>query len=126
MPGARLSRPRIVPLPLADWDPELRARFEKPGGLGRIPHVIGTPGNQPAPLLRGWVLFANHCLFKSTLAARAREIVILRTAWLAGCAYEWGQHLEIAAADAVFGEPECSGLAARAPRRGCGDRPMPP
>jgi len=110
MPGARLSRPRIVPLPLADWDPELRARFEKPGGLGRILNVMGTLANHPA-LFRRWVIFANHCLFKSTLTARAREIVILRTAWLAGCAYEWGQHLEIAAADAVFGEPEFSALA---------------
>src|SRR3989304_4656010 len=110
MPGARLSRPRIVPLPLADWDPELRARFEKPGGLGRILNVMGTLANHPAPF-RPWGIFANHCLFKSTLTARAREIVILRTAWLAGCAYEWGQHLEIAAADAVFGEPEFSALA---------------
>ncbi|MBI4247640.1 MAG: carboxymuconolactone decarboxylase family protein [Candidatus Rokubacteria bacterium] len=110
MPGDRLSRPRIAPLPLADWDPELRARFEKPGGLGRILNVMGTLANHPA-LFRRWVIFANHFLFKSTLAARAREIVILRTAWLAGCAYEWGQHLEIAAADAAFGEPEFSALA---------------
>src|SRR3989338_9608101 len=104
MPGARLSRPRIVPLPLAACAPERRARFEKPGGLGRILNVMGTLANHPA-LFRRWVIFANHCLFKSTLTARAREIVILRTAWLAGCADEGGQRPEIAAAGAGFGAP---------------------
>jgi len=110
MPGRRLTRPRITPLPLGDWDAELRARFEKPGGLGRILNVMGTLANHPL-LFRRWVIFANHFLFKSTLAPRAREIVILRTAWLAGCAYEWGQHVEIATADAAFGPAEFGALA---------------
>jgi alkylhydroperoxidase family enzyme len=71
---------------------------------------MGTLANHPG-LFRRWVIFANHFLFKSTLTARAREILILRTGWLAGCAYEWGQHLEIAAADAGFGEAEFSAVA---------------
>jgi 4-carboxymuconolactone decarboxylase len=117
VPGERPTRPRIAPLPLAAWDAELRARFEKPGGLGRILNVMGTLANHPG-LFRRWVIFANHFLFKSTLPPREREIVILRAAWLAGCAYEWAQHLEIAAADAAFGEAEFSALAegAAAPR----------
>lgn len=116
MPMQRLARPRIAPLPLADWDAELRARFERPGGLGRILNVMGTLANHPG-LFRRWVVFANHFLFKSTLTLRAREIVILRTGWLAGCAYEWGQHLEIATADAGFGEAEFSALAEGASSR---------
>ena len=106
----RLTVPRIAPLPLAEWDPELRARFERPGGLGQVLHVMKTLANHPG-LLRRWVVFANHFLFKSTLTPRDREILILRTGWLAGCAYEWGQHLAIAATDAGFGEVEFSALA---------------
>jgi alkylhydroperoxidase family enzyme len=109
-PIPRLTRSRIPPLPLGDWDGELRARFERPGGLGRILNVMSTLANHP-DLFRRWVVFANHFLFKSTLVPRAREIVILRTAWLAGCAYEWGQHLKIATADAGFGKGEFRALA---------------
>jgi 4-carboxymuconolactone decarboxylase len=106
----RLTTPRIAPLPLAAWDPELRARFERPGGLGQILHVMTTLANHP-DLFRRWVIFANHLLFKSTLTPRSREIVILRAAWLAGCAYEWSQHLKIATRDVAFGEAEFTALA---------------
>lgn len=46
-------------------------------------------------LMKRWIVFANHCLFKSSLPARERELVILRTAWLARSGYEWGQHVVI-------------------------------
>jgi 4-carboxymuconolactone decarboxylase len=113
VPMQRLTAPRIAPLPLAEWDPELRARFERPGGLGQVVNVMKTLANHPG-LFRRWVVFANHFLFKSTLAPRQREIVILRTGWLAGCAYEWGQPLKIAAADAGFGAAEFNALASGA------------
>ena len=116
MPTQRLTTPRIAPLPLAEWDSELRARFERPGGLGQILNVMRTLANHPG-LFRRWVVFANHFLFKSTLTVRAREIVILRSGWLAGCAYEWGQHVKIATADAGFGEAEFAALAEGAPSR---------
>ena len=116
MSARRPTRPRIAPLPLAEWDAELRARFERPGGLGRILNVMGTLANHPG-LFRRWVVFANHFLFKSTLTLRAREIVILRVGWLAGCAYEWGQHLEIAGADAGFGPAEFAAVAEGAASR---------
>ena len=116
MPTRRLTTPRIAPLPLAEWDPELRARFERPGGLGQILNVMSTLANHPG-LFRRWVVFANHFLLKSTLTVRAREIVILRSGWLAGCAYEWGQHVKIATADAGFGEAEFAALAEGAPSR---------
>ena len=116
MPTQRLTTPRIAPLPLAEWDSELRARFERPGGLGQILNVMSTLANHPG-LFRRWVVFANHFLFKSTLTVRAREILILRSGWLAGCAYEWGQHVKIATADAGFGEAEFAALAEGAPSR---------
>ncbi len=116
MPTQRLTTPRIAPLPLAEWDSELRARFERPGGLGQILNVMSTLANHPG-LFRRWVVFANHFLFKSTLTVRAREILILRSGWLAGCAYEWGQHVKIATADAGFGEAEFAALAEGASSR---------
>jgi 4-carboxymuconolactone decarboxylase len=105
----RLTEPRIVPLPLEQWDAELRARFARPGGLGSIFNVMKTLANYPE-LFRRWLVFANHFLFKSTLPIRHREILILRTGWLAGCEYEWGQHLKIAAAEAAFGPAEFDAL----------------
>ena len=116
MPTQRLTTPRIAPLPLAEWDSELRARFERPGGLGQILNVMSTLANHPG-LFGRWVVFANHFLFKSTLTVRAREILILRSGWLAGCAYEWGQHVKIATADAGFGEAEFAALAEGASAR---------
>ena len=88
----------------------MRARFERPGGLGSIFNVMKTLANYPE-LFRRWLVFANHFLFKSTLSVRDREILILRTAWLAGCEYEWGQHLKIAAADAAFDQAAFDALA---------------
>jgi len=106
----RLSEPRIAPLPITTWDPELRERFERPGGLGRILNVMTTLANHSG-LFKRWVIFANHFLFKSTLSLRDRESLILRTGWLAGCEYEWGQHLKIAAEDCGFGDTKFDAIA---------------
>lgn len=95
---------------MPEWDPELRARFERPGGLGQVFNVMKTLANHTG-LFKRWVVFANHFLFKSSLTPRDRELLILRTGWLAGCDYEWGQHLKIASDDAQFGEREFDALA---------------
>jgi alkylhydroperoxidase family enzyme len=42
------------------------------------------------------MVFANHVLAKSTLSPRHRELLILRTGWLCGSEYEWGQHVLLA------------------------------
>ncbi len=106
----RLSEPRIAPLPITAWDPELRERFERPGGLGQILNVMKTMANYTG-LFKRWLVFANHFLFKNSLWARDREILILRTGWLAGCEYEWGQNLKIAADDCGFGQAEFDAIA---------------
>ncbi len=46
-------------------------------------------------LLKRWNVFAGHVLFKSSLPAREREILILRIGWLCQSEYEWGQHVKI-------------------------------
>lgn len=61
---------------------------------GRIFNIFRTLGHHP-DLLRRWTVFANHVLAKSTLPAREREMLILRTGWLCGSEYEWGQHTRI-------------------------------
>jgi 4-carboxymuconolactone decarboxylase len=45
--------------------------------------------------MRRWLVFGNHVLFKSTVPARERELVILRVGWLCEAEYEWAQHVRI-------------------------------
>lgn len=91
----RLDTPRVPPLDPADFDPEVRTIFEAPGNGGAEPlNIFRTLANHPK-LLRRWLVFGNHVLFKSTLAPRERELVILRIGWLCRAGYEWGQHVVI-------------------------------
>ena len=92
----RLDKPRIEPLPEGEWDEELRPTLEPTRAIGRgkVPNVLATIARHPK-LLKRWNAFGNHVLFKSTLPARDREILILRIGWLCRAAYEWGQHVII-------------------------------
>ena len=89
--------PRIAPLPIDEWDEEL-----KPLGVtgltapdGSPLNIFGTLANHPK-LLKRWLVFANHVLAKSTLTPRDRELLILRAGWNNQAPYEWGQHVAIA------------------------------
>lgn len=89
--------PRIAPLPITEWDEEL-----KPLGVtgltapdGSPLNIFGTLANHPK-LLKRWLVFANHVLAKSTLTPRDRELLILRAGWNNQAPYEWGQHVAIA------------------------------
>jgi AhpD family alkylhydroperoxidase len=44
----------------------------------------------------GWMVAGNAALTSPTLPTRLRELVVLRTAYLMGCAYELGQHRDVA------------------------------
>jgi alkylhydroperoxidase family enzyme len=82
--------PRLEPLPQAVWDDETRAL------LGDRPlNIFATLAHHPK-LLKRWLVFGNHVLSKSTLAARDRELLVLRTGWNCRAPYEWGQHVAIA------------------------------
>lgn len=91
----RLDRPRVEPLTVDEFDDETR---EILGGIplgGAQPlNIFATLAHHPK-LLKRWLVFGNHVLAKSTLPARERELVILRTGWLCGAEYEWGQHVVI-------------------------------
>ena len=90
----RLSTPRITPLDEKDWTDEAREQLGKTGDAGRPFNIFRTLARYPK-LLKRWLVFANHILFKSTLPARDREILILRIGWLCQAEYEFAQHVVI-------------------------------
>lgn len=92
----RLSEPRIPPQDESEWDEEVKLilRGRKQSSRSAIPNVIKTIVRHPK-LFKRWRVFGNHVLFKSSLPARDREILILRIGWLCQSEYEWGQHVII-------------------------------
>lgn len=94
-PLAPRPPPRIEPLSNAEADRQTREILAKARGQFPTVNIIDTLAHHPN-LLRRWLPFFNHCLHKQTLDPRQRELVILRTGWLAGSAYEWSQHVPIA------------------------------
>ncbi|WP_156036307.1 carboxymuconolactone decarboxylase family protein [Blastococcus sp. URHD0036] len=120
-----MSEPRVPPLPVDQWGPEVLAavrvlRPPRDEPLARTGDGAPTaeaaaaaadeakarrrsrkPGNligvlsQHPDLMAGWFHFQNH-LFTSTLSPRVREMVTVRTAWLRRSEYEWAQHVAMA------------------------------
>jgi 4-carboxymuconolactone decarboxylase len=84
-------QPRIPRLPREEWDDETRALL----GDGTPLNIFSTLAHHPK-LMKRWMVFASHVLAKSTLSARDRELLILRTGWRCQAPYEWGQHVAIA------------------------------
>jgi alkylhydroperoxidase family enzyme len=82
--------PRLEPLPSDQWDDETRALLGD-----RSLNIFATLAHHPK-LMKRWLVFGNHVLAKSTLPARDRELLILRTGWNCRAPYEWGQHVVIA------------------------------
>ena len=93
--------PRLAPIEEDDWSAEQK---ETLGGVanrfGDVPNVFKTLIHHEK-LVKRWLVFATHILSKSSMTPRDREIAILRTGWLAGSRYEWGQHVLIAQEDGL-------------------------
>jgi alkylhydroperoxidase family enzyme len=98
-------RPRIPPLPYAEWDDE--ARKILPRYLRRPELYESEGGDRPMPAALGhyaihlrlgeaWLNFSDVFAKDPLLDPRAREIVVLRVAWRTRSAYEWAQHVRIA------------------------------
>jgi alkylhydroperoxidase family enzyme len=92
---ARPQTPRIAPLGEDELNDENSALLEEV----RIPNaqavnIFETLVRHPG-LYRRWMPFAGK-LLAGKLPARDRELVILRTAFRCGSAYEWGQHVRLA------------------------------
>jgi len=81
------TTPRLAPTTEDEWDDDTRALLD---AVGRL-NIFTTLAHHPK-LLKRWMVFGGHVLSKSTLPARERELLILRTGWRCGCDYEFGQH----------------------------------
>lgn len=86
-------KPRVLPLEETEWTDEVRELLGQTQGVGRgrALNVFTTLARHPK-LLKRWLVFGNHVLFKSTLTPRERELIVLRVAALCACEYEWAQH----------------------------------
>lgn len=93
--------PRIAPLRPEEFGPEAREIAD------RIRDAAGAPASDEIPeyvttMLRHPSLYEHHValgtelLGKGALVTRHRELAILRTGWLCGAPYEWGEHVAIA------------------------------
>ena len=90
----RLDTPRINPIHEDDWSDAKKEALGQQKIRGNVANIFRTLANHEQ-LAKRWMVFANHVLFKSTLSARDREILILRIGWLCQAEYEWGQHVII-------------------------------
>ncbi len=92
----RLSEPRIHPQKASEWDDQSRKLIEgfKKISKGPVTNIMATLANY-SKLYNRWRVFGNHILYKSSLPARDREILILRIGWHCYAEYEWGQHVII-------------------------------
>lgn len=91
----RLTQARLDPLEAEEWDEEVQKIMAPFVEADSAYNIFKTLAHHP-DLMRRWLVFANHILFKSTLPLRERELVILRIGYLCNAGYEWGQHAQVA------------------------------
>ena len=87
----RLSTPRIPPLPKEAWSDEVRALLPS----DRSPLNIFTTLVRHPSLFKRWTVFGGYILSRSSLPARERELLILRTGYRCNSPYEFHQHTRI-------------------------------
>ncbi|MGE0130771.1 MAG: carboxymuconolactone decarboxylase family protein [Blastocatellales bacterium] len=96
--GARLSTPRITPIPREQWTPQQREMITpqiKPDGsaLNLYATILQHSG-----LYTPRASFGTYLRRETSLPPRTRELLIMRTAYLIGAEYEWAHHVEYARA----------------------------
>ena len=87
----RLSRPRIDPVLDEDATDEQREILAAVG-RGRSPLNVQRTIAQYPELARARQSFTQHVMRDTSLPARERELLILRTGWNCQSEYEFGQH----------------------------------
>jgi 4-carboxymuconolactone decarboxylase len=94
------ERPRLEPVPRAEWDERLTSLLQSaPGGTEEPMHIFTTLARQPE-LFRRWLGFGG-ALLSGRLPGRLRELVILRTAFRFDGRYEWSHHIELGRAQGI-------------------------
>ncbi|HBC55627.1 MAG TPA: carboxymuconolactone decarboxylase family protein [Gammaproteobacteria bacterium] len=96
-----LDTPRVPPLELKDWSPELKNamwfpkdaqnREDLPEMISKVFNVTATMANHPI-LAKNWNHFAMHIMGTNSLSPRLREIAIMRIGYLCQSDYELSQH----------------------------------
>jgi alkylhydroperoxidase family enzyme len=90
----RPATPRIPPLPVEERVGPVRELLDGARlATGPDANIFATLVRAPG-LFRRWLPFGGK-LLNGKIAARERELVILRTGWNCRAAYEWGQHVGI-------------------------------
>ena len=93
--------PRLNPLPEDEIRGDAMAVIERMRALHDVApdlpvhEVFATLSKHPE-LLVGFLDFGMILMGKTALAPRDRELAVLRTGWLCGAPYEWGEHVIIA------------------------------
>jgi|SRR5271166_643829 len=91
--------PRVRPLPESEWPEKVRSVLQtRPPAVGERlgdNNIFATFARHP-DLFSAWLPFGAFLLGRGVLAARERELLILRTGANCGSSYEWGQHVRIA------------------------------
>lgn len=91
----RPDAPRLVPLTVDEMTEEQRALAEPLVAFrGQLLNIFATLLHNP-DTTRRWLGFGTQVLLGSSLPARDRELLILRTAWNCQAVYEFGHHTEI-------------------------------
>ncbi len=85
--------PRIPPV--TDPSPEVAEILDKTRVQPGPPLNIFTTLAHHPRLLKRFNVLGGLFLTRGVLAARERELVILRTAWRTRCEYEFGQHVQL-------------------------------
>ena len=86
-----LREPRVAPLPEAEWTDAQRALVELYSGDGRADNQLRTLLRVPE-IVEGLMPVTVYLTEESTLPARLRALLILRTAWLCGSQPLWATH----------------------------------
>jgi alkylhydroperoxidase family enzyme len=89
------AEPRLVPIPEQQWTDEHRAIVARFGQGGKATNALRIYLHHPV-LAQNILPFERYISSESTLEPRHRELLILRTAWLARSDYVWAQHADIA------------------------------
>ncbi len=87
----RLAEPRIAPLPESAWTADHRARVDRWAPEVRIGNAFRTLLHVPE-LVDAVMPFRVYITRETTIPARHRELLILRTAWLTQNSHLWADH----------------------------------
>lgn len=101
--AAFAAEPRVAPVPESQWTDAQRALVTRFGPGGHATNALRVYLHHPV-LAENILPFERYIASESTLTPRQRELLILRTAWLARSEYVWAQHADLARKAGLSGD----------------------